>query len=658
MYRKITFKKTNLFNDAYPFIITIIFLVASILLIIRHEFWRDEVISWQFGSETSSFSEFIKVIDINGNNTYLWFALLYFVSHFIINNPEIMKVIHLIISTASVFLILKYAPFNKIIRAMIVFSYFFFYEYSIISRNYALGILCIVVFCILYKNKYRNILPISITLFFIGQANILSFMISIALFLMLLIEFFIERKFVIKNIKEIYIISSLLIVFSGIFLVYLQIDSQISMSYSQPSVSSILGRSLEENSVSAMHVASNLVDAYIPIPQYILNFWDNNRLITNLLSNYKFLYTYILSGVLFIIPIFVIKRKVILPYILGSILILFIPFFIWRGYIRHFGHLFILFLFCIWLSKINVNDRYLINFKGKTNNLLQTILLYILLLPSLNASSVAFIYDWQSPFSNGKNVAEYVKNNFNEDNLMIVGHLDYLTETITGYLNKDIYYPNSKSIKKLVDWHNRIDGLKTNEVFSEADYFAAEYDQVLVINSSPVEEKDIPLNYIFLNSFNNAIVATENYYLYVFNKNNFMSKTDLILTIDYSNFNNYWTPVNQCKFVFKNKLINIKVEGDDPYFQSTFSFEFKNKLPLLLLISINSPVNGRFQVFYKRADNIYNEEDSRIFTLFEGENIIYVGIPYSENLESIRIDPIDKNQDCVISKMDLYYINE
>ena len=79
-------------------------------------------------------NEFIKTIDMNGNNTYSWFAILYFISHFITQNPESMKIIHLAISTVSVFLILKYAPFNKIIRAMLVFGYFFFYEYSIISR--------------------------------------------------------------------------------------------------------------------------------------------------------------------------------------------------------------------------------------------------------------------------------------------------------------------------------------------------------------------------------------------------------------------------------------------------------------------------------------------------------------------------------------------
>ncbi|GAI09525.1 unnamed protein product, partial [marine sediment metagenome] len=204
--------RSVLLEKAYPFIITAIFLILSIILIYHHEFWRDEIISWHFGSESSSFTEFLKVVRLDGTNTYSWYAILYFISHFITDNIESMKVVHLAISTVSIFLILKYAPFNKIIRAMIVFGYFLFYEYSIISRNYALGILFIVIFCILYKNKYRNILTLGIVLFLMGQGSILSFLISIAFFLMLVFELIADWKGIRKSINKVHLTVTFLIV--------------------------------------------------------------------------------------------------------------------------------------------------------------------------------------------------------------------------------------------------------------------------------------------------------------------------------------------------------------------------------------------------------------------------------------------------------------
>lgn len=655
MDRKISLKKISLFlNNAYPYIVTAIFLITSILLILRHELWRDEIISWHFGSEATSFAEFIKTIKINGNNTYAWFAILYFISHFITQNPESMKIVHLAISTVSIFLILKYAPFNKIIRVMIVFGYFFFYEYSIISRNYALGILFIVIFCILYKNKYNNILPIAIVLFFMGQANILSFMISIALFLMFAIEFIIDKKYIAKDIKKVYIILAILIFVCEISLVYLQVNSQISITTAQAASSGIFNRSIEEYRISTMSVSKGLIDGYIPLPQFILNFWDGSRLVTHLLSNYSSIYTFLFSVILFIIPIFIIKRKIIIAYLTGSLLIMFIPFFIYVCYIRHYGHLFILLIFCLWLSNINEKDKYLINFKGKANKILQTTLLTTILIPSLIASAAAFYYDWKYPFSNGKYVAEYIEKNFNKDEIKIVGYIDYIAETISGYLNKDIYYPNSKSSKKLVDWNNRIANVSNNEIFREANSFVNNYNQILVISSGGIEKSELPLNYYFVNYFGNAIVSSESYFLYAFNRDDVMDKSNLIYRIDYSNFNDYWTPTNDCKFVIKDKIIHIEVESEDPNFESKFPIEFKEKRPLLMVISVESLVDATFKIYYKRISSGYNEEDSRSFALFKGDNNIYIRIPYSKDLENIRIDPIDKNQNCIIDKIEFY----
>ena len=171
--KKILTNKFNisLYKKYFPFIFTAVFLTISIALIYHHEFWRDEITTWHLGSENSSINEFIANMKNNVGHPYLWFFILYLISHFITQNPESMKIAHLAVSTISVFLILKYAPFNKIIRVMLIFGYFFFYEYSIVSRDYAIGVLFIIIFCVLYINKYKNILPISIVLFFIGQSN-------------------------------------------------------------------------------------------------------------------------------------------------------------------------------------------------------------------------------------------------------------------------------------------------------------------------------------------------------------------------------------------------------------------------------------------------------------------------------------------------------
>lgn len=523
--------KSCFLEKAYPFIITAIFLVLSIILITRHEFWRDEIISWHFGSESSSFTEFLSIVRVDGNNTFGWFSILYFISHFVTSNVESMKIAHLAISTISIFLFLKYAPFNKVIKIIFVFGYFPFYEYSIISRNYALGILFISIFCILYKNKYKNIILLSITLFLMSLGSVLSFIVSIAFFLMLTSELIIDWKNAKKNMNKVHILIAALIIITGIFFAYWQLGSQETISSMDTSTVSIFDRITGENFKSVKDVSVGVVDTYIPIPQFILNYWDRNRLITNFLSNYRFRYTFLFSIILFIIPVFIIKRKIIFPYFVASMGIIFIPLFIKRCYIRHFGHLFIIFIVCLWLSNINKDDQYLINFKGNFIKIFQNIFLTSILVVSLIASSVAFYYDYKYPFSNGKNVAKYIEENFNKDEIVIVGYQDYAAETISGYLEKKIYYPNTKNFKKLVSWTNRLPEVSPIDIFSEAYHLATKNEKVLVIIHFEMLKEIPTMKYgktpelFFFEKmdmeFTDSIIYTENYYLYLFNSSEF-----------------------------------------------------------------------------------------------------------------------------------------
>jgi hypothetical protein len=169
------------YHRFYPIIFTVLFLILSVILICRHEFWRDEVHAWNIANNSNSLPQLFHYMRQSEGHPYIWHIILYFISNFISDNIEIMKSIHLVISTASVFLILRFSPFNKPIKFLLIFSYFFFYEYSIISHNYSIGILLIIIFCILYKEKYKHILPISIVLLLMGSCNIYSFIISLIL---------------------------------------------------------------------------------------------------------------------------------------------------------------------------------------------------------------------------------------------------------------------------------------------------------------------------------------------------------------------------------------------------------------------------------------------------------------------------------------------
>ena len=648
--------KSEIFNKIYPYIFTIIFLILSVLLIYNHELWRDEVKAWLVGSESISIPAFIYNIRDNLGHPYLWSFILYLISHYITKNIEVMKILHLLISTTIAFLILEYAPFNKFIKILMVFSYYFFFEYSIISRNYSIGILAIIIFCILYKNKYKNLIPIGVVLFFMGQGTIYSFIISIVLFVFLLFGLMIGRG----KINKIQLSIVSLIVVGEIFFMYWQLGTQITedtpFSFS---IFSIFNKSINEYIRSLRVLPEAIIKAYLPLPKFNLNFWETN-LIVDFLSRYNYIFIYLIALILIIIPFFILRKKVLPLYIIGTLSIATVPFFMYKGYVRHYGHFFTLFIICLWISSFEATENYLIKGKIKFRRNMLNIFLIICLANSIVGSGIAYYYDYKYPFSSGKDVANYIEENFNEKDLVIIGYQDWAAEVVAGYLDKVIYYPQSietDKFSKLVRWDRREWRYAYIDMPIASSYpFILDGRRVLLVISSPTEEEKEKIkerNFEELEqNFTNSIVESENFYLYLFDK-----KVKKICEYDSSNFRKSLVPLNDCDILLKDDYIFIDVYGEDPYFENKFTLNVSNDI-IIAIINFNCVTSSELRIYYKGKDGNYNEEDLVSCYFKGGVDNIYINVPFNKSIENIRIDPVYANVDCSFEEIVIYEIQE
>ncbi len=520
-------KEIPFFGNYYNLIVLIIFITLSIILIIRHEFWCDEIFAWHQSSESHSIQQSLNWLTHISGHPFLWNFILYIISHFITSNVEAMKVIHLTISTAIVFLFLKYSPFNKYIKILFVFSYFIFYEYSIISRNYSLGVLFIILFCILYKEKYKNLIPLAIVLFFMGQANLYSFIISLAFTFLIIFDILKDAKKIKKEVNKFILLGFFLIVLFGIILIYLQFKYKIfnGTAFSIPLTSSnsqISSNILNDYNKEAFKgVERGFASAFLPIPEIRVDFWNTN-LIVKLLSSY----IYLVPIIIFLISSIILKRRTWALFILGSICISIIPLKgISLAALRHFGHFFILFIASIWISNLeNNDDNFFFNINRKLINTISNTFLIIILAVSVIGSGIASYYDYRYPFSSGKLVAQYINENYSNKNIKIIGYHDYSAETIAGYLNKDIYYPEMKEYSKFVNWETRNSKLSLEGAFKDIDSIINDGEIFLFVKDQESitkdEEDEIKNEYTEIKEvkFENSIVSRENFYLYEFIK--------------------------------------------------------------------------------------------------------------------------------------------
>ena len=126
-----------------------------------------------------------------------------------------------------------------------------------------------------------------------------------------------------------------------------------------------------------------------------------------------------------------------------------------------------------------------------------------------------------------------------------------------------------------------------------------------------------------------------------------------IIRIDKSNFNKYFKPLSACEFAASKEGVLIKVYGNDPYFETIFPVDFAEEKPAVMIITLKSNADACGQIFYGRTGSYYNEDDSERFEINEGINKIYIVIPDTKDIEKIRIDPINIDEDCMIEKIEI-----
>lgn len=104
-----------------------------------HGMWLDELQHWCLARDSGSLVELFRNTRNEGHPP-LWHLLLFGITRFT-TDPIWMQVLHTAIGICTAALVLWRAPFVWWWRVLIVFGYFFLYEYTVIARNYGLVVL-------------------------------------------------------------------------------------------------------------------------------------------------------------------------------------------------------------------------------------------------------------------------------------------------------------------------------------------------------------------------------------------------------------------------------------------------------------------------------------------------------------------------------------
>ena len=129
-----------------------LFLIWLIIVSYFHEPWFDEAQAWQI-ARCASIKDIIFLIPHYEGHPALWHLILSIPAKLGIPYELGLKTIACIPTILSGFFILFYSPFPKIVRILLPFHYFIFYQFGVLARPYGYMTLALVLLAMAYKQK-------------------------------------------------------------------------------------------------------------------------------------------------------------------------------------------------------------------------------------------------------------------------------------------------------------------------------------------------------------------------------------------------------------------------------------------------------------------------------------------------------------------------
>ncbi len=470
-----------------------------LILLLRHEMWQDEWQAWLIARDSLCLPDLFWNLRYDGHPA-LWHLGLFLVTR-VTHAPLGMQLLHLLAATAAVYVFLKYAPFTRLQKILFILGYFPFYEYAVISRNYALGVLGLFSFCALFcRPGPKNYLLLGLILFLLCQASFYGLL--VALVLGGILVGVACRDGAAGGIK---VVAAAVLVLAGIVLSLMQVipspDSSVAVGWNF--------------TLDLHHFLANLATvwkSYVPLPAPDYHFWD-----TNLISHpyWQALFSIILLA--FGLLLFLRRPLPLFLYVVGTAGILAFTYSKYPGSIRHHGHLYLLFIASLWLASASGEIKpgpsflqTLADFCQAHRDRAVTVILAAQLLAGVWAASLDLCF----PFSASQEAARFMQQH-RLDRLLIVGHTDDAASSVAGYLDCRLYYPSVRGWGSfIVQNRERKTNLEPEELVAQARELSRrrQQDTLLLLNQElpPGRFPVIPLH-----RFTHSLVPVENYYLYL-----------------------------------------------------------------------------------------------------------------------------------------------
>ena len=285
----------------------IIYVIALLYIIPKHEPWEDEAQAWLLARDSGLVELLFKNIGYEGHPG-LWHVILMIPSRLL--EYSSFGYISFFFSLIGVFLILYYSSFPLWVKLIIPFTYFIFYQYSVVARCYSLILPLLGFIALLYREKNNKIYLFVFFVSLLANVSLHGFIIALALMFVHFVDVISFWKNIDKADRKTQLFAFVIFAIVCLFVV-LQVYPPDDLYFSHKGFSFSFNHFLDLGLKIIGEVFSgNLWLSYFVIVIFLIWFYLQRQILFFVLSNIAMLllfsiyYNFWHQGVLYLIWIF------------------------------------------------------------------------------------------------------------------------------------------------------------------------------------------------------------------------------------------------------------------------------------------------------------------------------------------------------------------
>lgn len=381
----------------------LVYVIAMIVIATRHEPWRDELQAWRLAIDSATLADLAHNARFEGH-PLLWHALLHLVG---MMSREWWSVVALNISLAgaTAWMILRFAPFARWQRALILAGYYFSYEYSIIARSYGLGLFLAVAACCLWTRPRRRAWQAWATLLLIANTSAYGAIVAGALATAFAVDWMVvadhrprvspwlQRATIGVALASLLLVSLLVYQYAGQAKLAFETDGSVVAGLSSWSI----GVAFAVPAQAILSIAKIATTGTFLSMGVLRN---DTRLALAVADT--------ISVLVFLLALLTCIRRWAAVAMLASgtaALMLFTLIF-HTGSQRHHGHFVIIWLLSYWMAESGTSDLPAVRDWLSAHSRVLSAAFVALHLPMLCGAAQLIVADWRYPFSDARHVAQ------------------------------------------------------------------------------------------------------------------------------------------------------------------------------------------------------------------------------------------------------------